>query len=407
MTKVVFLCYYPLNVLPVGLVEYDTNKTFQPAPWIINLSNALAELSNIELHIVTDSSWVSKDYKFKYNGINFHVLRNPYSIPFVRKGLPSWLPISLLSNYYFINKKYASVIANINPDIIHSHGTEYHYSYVASKSGYPFIVSLQGIVNYLKEYLTGWNSYYLKKQCSIEREVIKNTINIISRAEFSDKFVHNINPGANVVKVDDIVDDIFIQDYKRNNDCAIFFAGNIVVSKGIEDLLSAFRLITRKYPEIKLRLAGAYDNNYINYLKAGFNDLDFDNKVIILGQLNRRELVQEFMNCSMFVFPSHFETSPNVIMEAMTLGIPIISTKTGGIPDMIRNGTNGILVDIKQPEEIAKSITFIMENNKFAEEIGNNAKREARERFNKLNVLNKLLNIYDLILSDSNLNKKT
>jgi len=406
MIKVVFLCYYPLNVLPEGLIEYDSGKTFQPAPWVINLSNALAESENIELHIITDSSWVQKDYRFNFNGINFHVLRNPYSVPFSRKGYPSWLPISLLTSYYFILKKYLSEIENINPDIIHSHGTEYHYSYVASKSGYPYLVSLQGIIYCLKEYLTGWNGYYLKKQSSVEIDVIKRTVNIISRAKFSDEYVQKINPHANLIKIDDIVDSIFIQDNRRKGDGAIFFAGNIVVSKGVEDLLNAFRIINKEYPELRLRLAGAYDNNYIRELKACFSDLDFEKKVCFTGQLSRTELLKEFLDCSMFVFPSHFETSPNVIMEAMTLGIPIISTNTGGIPDMIRDGVDGILVNIKRHEEIAESIKYIIENTKFAEKIGENAKIAARERFNKKNVINKLLDVYEQILSNSNLNKK-
>lgn len=395
--RVAWLCHYPLDLIQNLQINFDQSRHFHPAPWIVNLSNALSKHKEIELHIINETSWVRKDQHFNYNKIHFHILRNPYSVPFFTRGFPGWFPIGVLTNYYLNRKNISNVLSDIKPDLLHSHGTEFQYAYSSINSKIPVIISLQGIISYLKDYLYNWNKYALKKQTELEKTAIRKSKYFISRTKFSDEYIKKINPDAFIFHIDEMVNNKFFSVTKEKPGDYLLYVGSVTPSKGIEDLLTAFRDVKKKYYDLKLIIAGEYKEKYLNQLKNKFSDLFNSKNILFKGYLNVDELLKLYMAAKIFVFPSHFETTPNVLMEAMAIGLPIISTKTGGIPDMIAHEKTGLLTEIKSPGNLAKLIIRILNEPDLAEELGKNARTEALMRFSERDIVKKTIEVYKYI----------
>ena len=94
------------------------------------------------------------------------------------------------------------------------------------------------------------------------------------------------------------------------------------------------------------------------------------------------------------ILPSHSEAFPNVILEAMAVGKPIIATFVGGIPEIISHRENGYLVEPKNPQELARGIKEIINNKKLRIKISENALKDARQYFSIELMMNKIYQIY-------------
>jgi glycosyltransferase involved in cell wall biosynthesis len=82
-----------------------------------------------------------------------------------------------------------------------------------------------------------------------------------------------------------------------------------------------------------------------------------------------KELSRISSGSDLFVLPSHSEGVPKVLLEAMAAGLPVIATNVGGIPDIITNNENGILIPPGSPEAIADAVKLVMENSSLREKL--------------------------------------
>jgi glycosyltransferase involved in cell wall biosynthesis len=89
-------------------------------------------------------------------------------------------------------------------------------------------------------------------------------------------------------------------------------------------------------------------------------------------------------------------------MEAMSAGVPIITTNVGGIPDMISDGYTGLLVEPKNSVDLKSKITFLLDNPELKVFLGNNARIEAKKRFKNKIVVEKVLSAYKYVIDNSN-----
>ena len=119
----------------------------------------------------------------------------------------------------------------------------------------------------------------------------------------------------------------------------ILFIGNLIKIKGIGYLLEAFKLL--KDSDIKFYIIGK--GNLENSLQKMIGRLGLQNKVVMLGSC-AHELVPLWMNASELVcVPSIMEGQPNVILEALACGIPVVASRLGGIPELVTDKKQGIL----------------------------------------------------------------
>ena len=124
----------------------------------------------------------------------------------------------------------------------------------------------------------------------------------------------------------------------------IVYAGVLIPRKGVHHLLNAFAGIN--HPRARLHLVGGAENaDYARALREQAQALGISERVHFAGPVSQRELATYLAAARVMVLPSLSEGLGRVVVEAMLLGTPVIGSRVGGIPDMIRHGENGLLVE--------------------------------------------------------------
>ena len=117
------------------------------------------------------------------------------------------------------------------------------------------------------------------------------------------------------------------------------------------------------------------------------------------GSLNEEQMVNEYLNSSMFICPSSIENSPNSLGEAQLLGVPVIASYVGGIPDMVTHEETGLLYRFEEVEMLAIEIKRIIEDSTLTKKIAENGYEAAKKRHSRSTNLNQLLTIYKNLTS--------
>jgi glycosyltransferase involved in cell wall biosynthesis len=134
----------------------------------------------------------------------------------------------------------------------------------------------------------------------------------------------------------------------------ILFVGRLHPVKGIQYLIDAMVSIEKYDKNAKLLIIGDGEERY--NLESYVNKRKLKDSITFIGELPHSELPQYFAASDIFVLPSLSEGFPNVLLEAMASGLPIIATNVGGVPDIIQENINGFLVEPQNPNEIGKKL---------------------------------------------------
>lgn len=177
---------------------------------------------------------------------------------------------------------------------------------------------------------------------------------------------------------------ISIDKDKKKKELGILHEGPIIglgvriaEQKGITYLLQAMPTILNRFPGLSLVIAG--DGNLTNALKQEARSLEISNNVFFIGpRLDIPELLKLF---DLYVLPSLWEGLPMVLLEAMAAGCAIIATDVGGNSQAIKNGHNGILVEPRNPQQLAGAIITLIESPDLRKIFIRNAYQTFHERF--------------------------
>lgn len=162
-------------------------------------------------------------------------------------------------------------------------------------------------------------------------------------------------------------DDIVARDEQT-----ITFVGHIVKTKGVFELIEACKDI----PNIKVRLIGPVVDDVKSSLINLSGNADW---LSFVGQIPIESVIKEMKSCGVFVLPTYTEGFPNVILESMACGCPIITTPVGAIPEMLQIHSErpcGICVEPRNVSQLRDAIIDFISNPAKAQEYG----RLARER---------------------------
>jgi glycosyltransferase involved in cell wall biosynthesis len=151
----------------------------------------------------------------------------------------------------------------------------------------------------------------------------------------------------------------------------IGYVGALTLQKGVAQLFSAISFIKR--PDVKLFIIG--DGPLKDQLKTKIRNLSLEDRVLLLGSVPYCHLHHYLNEMRLLVLPSLYgEGLPNVILEAMACGTPVLATPVGGIPDVIRDDETGFILTSTEPFKIAKKINEILiKDDKELQKIVNNA----------------------------------
>lgn len=180
-----------------------------------------------------------------------------------------------------------------------------------------------------------------------------------------------------------IEDDIVPPKSQKRTD--VVFVGHVKKEKGIEDLLSAWKLVAQVDSKVRLNVVGPVEDDY----RAKLEDLDETNRIAFLGSLPHKDALRAVESSLMLVLPSYTEGFPNVVLEAMALGTPVIATSVGAIPEMLADGA-GIIVSPGDTAGLARSVISLLEDESLREVISSIAESRVMKRYRLSNVLEKM-----------------
>ncbi|MEM4539766.1 MAG: glycosyltransferase family 4 protein [Candidatus Korarchaeota archaeon] len=163
------------------------------------------------------------------------------------------------------------------------------------------------------------------------------------------------------------------------SDFVILFLGRVHPKKCPELLVLALPEILKKVPNAKVIFAGPGDRRKVVMLAEKLKVLD---NVIFTGFISERLKWLLIKRCDVFVLPSRTEAFGISLIEAMVCGKPVIATKKGPFPEIIKDGVTGVLIPAGSPRALAEAIVSLAANPDKRKELGERAAKDAIERFN-------------------------
>lgn len=199
----------------------------------------------------------------------------------------------------------------------------------------------------------------------------------------------------------------------------IIYIGSLTKQKGLLVLLDALKIVVDKNPEIKLFMVlnkplERYlepdkldvDMALIHEIKKKIKDLGLENNIIPLGLLNNLNeyLIASNVYVAPFLDMVGIADYPTSMLEAMTVGKPVIATDVGGISEIIKTDINGILVRKNDAIDLAEAIKFTLDNKNKTLKMGRNAEELIKEKFDFKITTDKILKVYEKVITDYNRN---
>lgn len=386
--------------------------------WMLGAAKGLIEQGDVDLYVATVSSSVKTLTKLKGTNITY------FLIPLGKGNLR-------------INKEYNTywqkINSEVNPDVVHIHGTEYShgYAYMQTCGSDNVVVSIQGLKSAICDYyhygITKAEIYKtitlrdllrgsiihdqqsFKRSAKYEIEMLKSAKHIIGRTSWDKERTWAVNPNANYHFCNETLREEFydgsVWDYKKCNKHTIFLSQASYPIKGLHQVLRAMPIILRHYPDAVIRVAGSditrteRIRDYMHYTGYGkfinklINKLNLRGKVIFTGNLNAAEMKSEYLSANVFICPSSIENSPNSLGEAQILGVPCIASYAGGIPDMMI-GSEQNLYRFEEVEMLAYKVCEVFER----EDKQHNMISTALKRHDQKANSERLLTIYNEIM---------
>lgn len=234
-----------------------------------------------------------------------------------------------------------------------------------------------------------WEQKLLKKVVSMSDKVIT-----MDCASYNTLVFHRNNNVCNVPNplspaITELIDankDI-LRDRRK-----IVFAGHVVKTKGIFELIEACKSIDN----IKLHIYGHITDKMRESVIQAAGD-NSGKWLDIKGEQASDEVIKGMLSAGIFVLPSYTEGFPNVIIESMACGCPIVTTPVGAIPEILdieRGNKYGICVPVQNAEKLCEAIEYMLNNSKFAISCGKNAQNRVKELYTMNIVWDKLLRVW-------------
>lgn len=182
------------------------------------------------------------------------------------------------------------------------------------------------------------------------------------------------------------------QPYQLHEQITILSVGRLSFQKGYTNALFAMRFLKERRIPFQWIIAGSGDLEEEFVFKV--HDLDLQEQVVLTGSLNRDAVKQYMEQADIFYLPSLYEGVANAVLEAMSMELPVVVTKCGGMEEVIEHGKDGLLADIFDFKEHARQFLQIIDNQEAAIEMGKKARMKVKEKFNLENQVTLFEKVY-------------
>jgi glycosyltransferase involved in cell wall biosynthesis len=303
-------------------------------------------------------------------------------------------------------------------DIIHAHSYGFWPSHVGSTGGYlgrgKFVFT-----PHLHPGETSWGGKKRKTMRRmydrfVARDVIKEAERIICVSEGERRYALEsgfdpdktviVSDSVDITRFESLQEGEFRQRYGLNDSEFVLFVGRLAKNKGLEHLVSAIPIVLEQYPDTKFVLLGE-DERMKEILLQRARELNVKESLIFTGALDYQSVSSAFLDCTVFVLPSQYEAFGIVLAEAQAARKPVVATKVGGVPNVVRDRKTGILVDYGNPKDLAMAINSFLGDPEKRNAFGESGFEWIAQNFSIDKVVDRLEDVYNEVLESKNKKK--
>lgn len=227
---------------------------------------------------------------------------------------------------------------------------------VAQLSGVPFSLSAHA------------KDIYLSDASDLRRklEAAKFTVTC---TEFNCHALRAIAPDAQISRMYHGIDHSLFHPAQRKVASAvpmILSVGRLREKKGLDTLIAASSVLRARGIPFSCEIVGYGEER--DQLAAMIESHDLSGQIVLAGKLTRERVIERYARAAVFVQPSRVAADgdrdgiPNVLLEAMAMGVPVVATRVSGIPELVRHGTTGLLVEPDDPEALANAMGQLIDD---------------------------------------------
>jgi len=375
-------------MIKVALLTTDSREHFKdygnPQPYFGTAPEALLEgfktmPKEVEVHVVSclQKVPISSPEKLADN-IYYHALHVP-NIGWMKTG------------YFGCSRGVRRRLRQIQPDIVHGQGTERDCAISAVRSGYPNVLTIHGNMRLIAQFLRSKPLTYYWFATKLERHCLAKACGVVAISSYTQS---NVAPYTRRTwLVTNAVHPSFFHVVRQPSlPPRILCIANVGTRKNQIGLIKAVDSLAKDRP-LTLVFAGSSSQNdsYCREFKSLVSTRPWCE---YLGPLGRKALQVEMSHAAMGILPSFEDNCPMVVLETAAAGLPFAASRVGGVPDLIRNGENGMLFDPHNTNDIKTVIESLLIDSQRAEELATIARREANIRFTPEAVARKHVDIY-------------
>lgn len=158
-----------------------------------------------------------------------------------------------------------------------------------------------------------------------------------------------------------------------------FMLSRLMYSKGVLEYLQASRKVKKKHPHVRFMLLGALENIQDSIMKKELDTYLNDGTIEYFEETN--DVIEYYKMCSVYVLPSYREGTPRTVLEAMSVGRPVITTDAPGCRQTVQDGINGYLVPIANSTMLAQKMESFIQNQSQIKSMGEESYRICKEKY--------------------------
>lgn len=257
---------------------------------------------------------------------------------------------------------------------------------------------------YKDSYLMTTNVVMMQKLHSIIGTFKRKIDRYIVLTKFTEEFLLKMNIDKNKISIKpNFVSETqfhnvaapFSNDFNKYKSNSFVFVGRISSEKGIEFLLKNFSEINQKNINLIIIGDGPLKSNLENRFKA-------DTRIQWLGKLEKKEILDIVSNCVALILPSNFyETFGMTIIEAFSVGTPVIATNHGSLPYVVENHNDGLLFEFSNGKDLKEKIILLSENKQLRKNLSKNAINNFKKKYSEEVNYMELLKIYEQTINEN------
>lgn len=171
----------------------------------------------------------------------------------------------------------------------------------------------------------------------------------------------------------------------------VSIVGRVCREKGHVEMIRAMKSVTAEHKDAHLMMVGRVVPGFEDELESELSEAKLHHRVTLTGE--RQDIPALLDAVSISAMPSYIETFGVAAVEAMARSKPVVASRVGGLPEVVKDGQTGILVDL-EPDDIAKAVSYLLTNDHEREAMGIRARQAVEERFTTQRMVDRFESIY-------------